>query len=251
MLHPEIQDNIPLLALGGLDGETQTQLEQHLTICPTCRAQLAEYTFVAQELNVQVPPLTAPPELEARLMAQLPPQTTRANYVTSSARGDAPKGFWRQPVRLSRFAVALAIAIGLLLVGTAAAFQAQLQIVRATNAQPVSQAYALENLKLVPLSGATNGPDGYIYLAPNNPTAMLWLTKMNPLDADHAYQLWLIKDGTRASGGTFRPGSDGRAIVFVHAPEPWSQYQEVGVTIEPASGSPKPTTPRVIGGKLY
>lgn len=250
MIHSELQETIPLLALGGLDSDTRAQLEQHLAICPACRAQLAEYAFVAQELCLQVPPLSIAPEFEAKLAAQLSQPSNRTIRSDAKTQTSAPKGFWRQPARLSRFAVALMVLIGLVLFGVVVVSETQMQTTRAAKPQPVTQAYALENLKLVPLTGTNNGPDGYIYLAPNNPTAMLWLTKMDALDANHAYQLWLIQDGTRTNGGTFRPGNDGRAILFVNAPEPWSTYQEIGVTVEPVGGSAKPTTPRVLGGKL-
>jgi anti-sigma-K factor RskA len=194
--------------------------------------------------------LTIEPNFGARFAAQLPPQANHAKLSQTKTQSSAPKGFWRQPARLSRFAVALMVLIGLVLFGAALVLGTQMQTLRAAAARPITQAYALENLKLVPLTGTNNGPDGYIYLAPNNPTAMVWLTNMDVLDANHAYQLWLIQNGTRTNGGTFRPGNDGRAILFVNAPEPWSSYQEIGVTIEPVGGSTKPTTPRVLGGKL-
>jgi anti-sigma-K factor RskA len=251
MMHSEIQESIPLLALGGLDAVEQARLEQHLAVCPACRALLAEYHFVAEELNAQVPPQTIPAELEAKLMRQLPPRAPRQPNA-SSAKMPSPQqpNFWRQPVRVSRFAFALTVVLILALGVTAAAFALQWQSLRAADSQVVAQPYTLENLEFISLSGAPGGPDGYICLARDNKIAMLWITKMDALDADHIYQLWLIKGGQRTSGGIFRPGADGRAIVLVNAQEPWGNYEEVGVTIEPAGGSPKPTTPRIIGGKL-
>lgn len=250
-MHSDIQELVPLLAVGGLETEEISRLEQHLATCSACRALLAEYAFVAEELSAQVPPMTLAPGGEAKLATQLELQPARAVSPEVKTHAHATGGFWRQPVRLTRFAVGAAVVIGLVLLGAAAVFFAQMQTLRAAEAQSASRAQTVEKLKIVPLTAAASGPDGYLCLAPDNPTAMLWLTKMAALDEDHTYQLWLNQNGTRTNGGTFRPGSDGRAIVFVNAPEPWSKYQEVGVTIEPVGGSPKPTTPRVIGGKLY
>src|SRR5689334_966175 len=72
MNHAELQDSIPLLALGGLPADEKARLEKHLEACPSCRALFAEYSFVADELSEQVPALQAPASLEAKVMQQVP-----------------------------------------------------------------------------------------------------------------------------------------------------------------------------------
>lgn len=252
MLHSQIQESIPLLALGGLDEQAQVHLEQHLAVCPSCRALWSEYAFVAQELDIQVPPQELPPDLEAKLLQHLARGKKPARKAIDPPSLTRKPNFWRQPVQISRWALALGSLFLFLLVGAAAVLGSQIQQLNLQNAPVVSQPYTLDNLKLVELtaSGAGGAPEGTIYLAPDNPTALLWLRNLDNLDWDHAYQLWLIRDGQRVSGGVFRPGRDGRAILLVHAPLPWKDYQEIGVTVEPKDGSMKPTTPRVIGGKL-
>jgi anti-sigma-K factor RskA len=76
------------------------------------------------------------------------------------------------------------------------------------------------------------------------------VNNMPALPADRVYQLWLVADGQRISGGTFRVDADGRGALLVQPPQPWSAYQRLGVTTEPTGGSPGPTSPRVIGGTL-
>ena len=249
MLHSQIQEAVPLLALGGLDAAEQAQLEQHLDVCPACRGLLAEYQFVANELNAQTPPRAIPPDLETKLQRQLPAQNEhRAQGAYAAPRDTRAQNLWRQPARISRLAFVLVALIACVMAGTTAVFARERNDRRAHTAS--TQAYALENLALVPLTGFKNGPEGYMYVAPGNPTALLWLTNMAQVDETHAYQIWLVKNGQRTGGGTFRPGNDGRAIVFVNAHEPWGNYQEITVTIEPRGGSAEPTTPRVIGGRL-
>ncbi|MBI4674931.1 MAG: anti-sigma factor [Chloroflexi bacterium] len=254
MTHSQIQESIPLLALGGLAQAEEAELEQHLANCPACRALLSEYNLVAQELDAQVPTLPVPAQLETKLLQQLSARNARVPLkpavVTQSRR--APS-FWRQPVRVSRWAFALGALSLLILLGATAALVFQVQRSGTSNTAAGTPSNKLANLKVVSLTGPSSTddkPNGFICLEPNSQIAMLWLANLQPLDATHTYQLWLIQNGQRTSGGLFRPGSDGRAIFMVNAPQLWQMYQEIGVTVEPEGGSPGPTTPRVIGGKL-
>ena len=67
------------------------------------------------------------------------------------------------------------------------------------------------------------------------------------LDEDHEYQLWLIRNGQRASGGVFSVDADGYGAMVVSSPEALSNYSAFGITVEPEGGSPGPTGDRVLG----
>ena len=71
-----------------------------------------------------------------------------------------------------------------------------------------------------------------------------------PLDASQQYQLWLIQDGQRTSGGIFSVDGEGYGSLWITSPKPLISYQAVGITVEPAGGSPAPTGERVLGGEL-
>jgi anti-sigma-K factor RskA len=248
--HAELQDSIPLLALGGLSADEQGQLEQHLLVCPSCRALLAEYDFVAEELNAQVPARAAPAGLESRLMKLA--ADARPTMPTRTAAPVRPTG-WRRPVGVARWAVALAVLAGLVMLGALGVLAWQLQNAGPAPSDSVAALVTSHDLKFLPLvssSGGTVTEKGIICIVPENSTALLWLYGLERLDYDHAYQVWLSTDGEQISGGVFRPGYDGRAVVVVDAPQPFSDYKEIGISIEPADGSPAPTSPRVIEGDL-
>ena len=57
------------------------------------------------------------------------------------------------------------------------------------------------------------------------------------LDFAKQYQLWLIKDGKRTSGGVFSVLDNSYGVLVVNSPESLSVYDGFGVTIEPAGGS--------------
>ncbi|MDQ7028742.1 MAG: anti-sigma factor [Ardenticatenia bacterium] len=91
-----------------------------------------------------------------------------------------------------------------------------------------------------------------LYYLDNDRTGVLVVNGLAPLAQDQAYQLWLIRpDGRRDNGGVFRVERPGELTLHrVVSPAPWTLYTGVGVTVEPATGSPGPTGPRVLHGGL-
>jgi anti-sigma-K factor RskA len=70
------------------------------------------------------------------------------------------------------------------------------------------------------------------------------------LDPAHQYQLWLVKDGERRSGGVFDADEYGYANLLLRVPRDFRGFTAIGVSVEPAGGSPGPTGDHVAGGKL-
>lgn len=253
MNHQEIQDQIPLYALGSLPAQDAAHLTQHLDICPSCRAELNEYQFVADELLEQVPLQTAPARLAVRLQNIVHSEAKRGFTQNAAAernvRRDPP--FWQKPLVLPRWAFAVALVAILLLLGGTGVLAYRLRTTSSMSRE-VTQLLTTRDLRYVSLTsgGMMPGDNGYICIEADNSTGLLWLYNLPPLDADHVYQVWLRNDTVRDNGGTFRADGHGRAVAVVHGLRPLNQYQEIGITIEPAAGSQAPTTPRVIGGRF-
>ena len=57
-------------------------------------------------------------------------------------------------------------------------------------------------------------------------------------------------NGERTSGGTFTVDERGRSWVYIRSPQPLTNYKSIGITIEPAGGSHKPTGPKMMGSNL-
>src|SRR5919197_1379065 len=101
----------------------------------------------------------------------------------------------------------------------------------------------------VPLRGGKTDSRarGLLLLRPDDPHAVLVVQDLPPLPQDRAYQVWLgWGDRQRDNGGVFRVDEQGFSLVYITAPRPFTAYQRVGITEEPAGGSPGPTSPRVI-----
>ena len=65
---------------------------------------------------------------------------------------------------------------------------------------------------------------------------------------DETYQLWFIGADGPVSAGTFRPDDDGR--VEVVADGDLAAAEVVGITVEPAGGSPAPTGDVLLSAEL-
>jgi anti-sigma-K factor RskA len=97
---------------------------------------------------------------------------------------------------------------------------------------------------------AAAGARGLLLFAAAENEATLVVEDLPILASDRQYQLWLIRDGQRTSGGVFSVSRRGYGCLLILAPLPLDSYQALGITVEPAGGSPGPTGQRVLAGSL-
>jgi anti-sigma-K factor RskA len=236
MDHGILQELVPAYALGAIDKDERRQVEAHLRSCSACRALLADYQAMSDDLLYATPMTTAPLYLRSQLRRQVTP--------TGRPQG---LGAWLAHLRAAP-ALGLAVLAVLLLAITNVYW-----IGRVTQAE--QQAGVVARLIQTPgitleISNAVPQGYGVVYLDRAGRTALLCVYDLPSLPAGKTYQVWLIRDGQRESGGLFQVSADGYGALLITAPRPLRDYNGLGVTIEPAGGSPGPTTPRVIGGNL-
>ncbi len=61
------------------------------------------------------------------------------------------------------------------------------------------------------------------------------------LDASQTYQLWLYRKEDQRSGGIFGVSTDGYGNLLLDVPKDFKEFTSIGITIEPAGGSLKPS----------
>lgn len=240
MDHEIAQTLIPAHALGATDPEEAGQLDAHLRVCARCRALLADYQVLSDDLLYAIPPVAAPPELAHALRRRLRPVP---------GRPVRPRAWFTLPRALPIAALVASLVLLLL---------TNLYWLRRTDTlghQTAMQATAIAVLAEAPtivLRGDTPAPAarGQLYFRPESTMALLHVYELPPLPPDKAYQVWLIRDGHRDSGGLFRVDEGGEGVLLIVAPRPLQEYDAVGITAEPAGGSPGPTSPRVMGGRF-
>lgn len=232
-----------------------------------------EFADVTTELALALPPVQPSAELKARLMAQvaqtpqlpaaeadapsteepaptsgLAPVTPLAPQATPAA--DAPlaspaadrarlRWFQRPAVTLTAAAAAVALFFGgvvtanLLQPGPDDAAQQLAAIVAAPDVQTVAAPVA-------------DGGSATLVSSESLGLSAMVFEGLPELDADEAYALWYITDGTPTPAGLFTVSGDGEGEVVQVLDGAFEAGTIVGVTVEPASGSPAPTTEPIV-----
>jgi len=222
----------------GLLAEDETNtVAEHLTVCESCRVEYMGLKEVADDLPLALSQATPPPEVKNRLMAAIharQPKTLPA----------AQPSLWQRLVTLMRQrapAFALAIIV-ILALGNLMQWN--------QTAQPDIQ--PSPSMHVVTLASTENTPNamGTLIMDQAGHYGTLVVDRLAELDPGLQYQVWLILDGNRTSAGLFSVNYDGYASLELTAPQPLINYDSIGITIEPAGGSPAPTGARVLGGDI-
>ena len=240
MDHKAIEGLLPAYALGAADPDESRTVEAHLAACATCRGLLTEYRELSGDLLFAAPPMAAPSGVTERMRQRLEPACYEA----------APRAWWTR-LRGAFLVPALAAAVLLLVVTNLFWFGRVNHLDRKVTEQ-ASLVASLANAPATALRAEASAPyaQGVVYTSTGGQAALLCVYGMPALPSDKAYQLWLIKDGKRESGGVFQVSDKGFGFLMVKPAHPLTDYSSVGITAEPIGGSPAPTSPRVLGGNL-
>lgn len=232
-------EQLAAYALNLLDANEAAQVEAHLVTCATCQQELQAYQEVTGVLTLALPTIAPPTDLKAQLMQEIGETTTAKQTAVPTPKPQPRAKFnwrtWFQKRPLWQPALVLVLIV--LLISN---FQLR---------QRLNEAQTPANFGTVTLSGTevSTGATGIIIISADGQHGTLVVQDLPQLPESEAYQLWLIKDGQRTSGGLFNVDEDGYRSLWVGAPEPLGSYQNFGVTIEPAAGSPSPTGDKVLG----
>jgi anti-sigma-K factor RskA len=227
-------DLLPGLALGSLEPNEERQARDHLARCVACRDELDALEEVMGRMALALPRADPPPGLEKKIMDRI--QGTRRAAATRDARPRA--AFFRHPA----FGAAAAVLIVLLGAGN---------LVQWFRGAP-ARGPGAPGLTTIVLVGVNTGQGAYgtVVLDAQDNGGVLAVRGLPRLDMGHQYQLWLVRDGERQSGGVFSVDEDGYGNLLLQVPKDFKGFTSIGITVEPAGGSPAPTGARVAGGKV-
>ena len=221
---------MPALALGALEEGEVAEVRLHLAACASCRAELAALKTVTGQLGLAVPQAAPPAGLRSQLMERV------------SARQPAPVGA-PQPAWWNWLGNLLRRPMPVWTLGLAAL--ALLLVLAANLVFPAGGRVAL---RTIALAGTAAAPDatGVLVISADGEYGSLVVDGLPDLDAARHYQLWLIRNGQRVSGGVFSV-HEGYAVLEIESHQPLDWFDAFGITIEPAGGSPGPTGNKVLG----
>jgi len=236
-----VVDLIPAYALDSLDEDEFVQVSEHLAACVECQADLRSYQSMADQLALAVPDAAPSPNLKHKLMQRaLPARPTLSSQPSIS--------WWeRLSVFVQRTSPVWGLA-SLLLIAVLAASNLWLwgQFSRPAG---VTEPGVLDTITLTGTQAAPQAT-ALLVISVDGEHGTLVVDGLALLDKEQQYQLWLIRDGQRTSGGVFSVSEEGYGSLWISSPEPLSSYSALGITIEPAGGSPGPTGDKVLGGTL-
>lgn len=254
----EVHDLIPAFALGATDPEEAELVKARLAICPHTAEELADFAELSEAMLYAAPPREAPASIEANLRRALRGETA------AEIPGPRPGGWWQrlrttlQPPA-ARWSTAAALVLLALLIGTNLYWNNRMQDFQTAQADLLQRLAEQDNviaeisagkaLQVVLPPAEESGPaHATVLLVPNGKQGVVYAEDFPPLPEGMVYQLWLIEDGERVSGGVFRVNEEGLGMLMIQAPEPILSYDAMGVTPEPDGGSPGPTAPPVVFG---
>ncbi|GAA1790354.1 anti-sigma factor [Agromyces lapidis] len=249
----ELRELTPAYALGALDEPDRLRFEHALESSAELRAEVEAFRAAAASLGESLPPLAPPPGLKADLFARLDtaPQERPAGG-SGRPRSDYVAPVEPAPVepaplvdelaarrRRRRLAAVLssAAALVLLVVGVVVGtnwvgpngWGAQREMTALAEAPDAEQASAD-----VPGGGEVT----LVWSAEQGRSAIV-AEGLPDVGDEHTYELWYIDESGAVSAGTFDVRGD----------EAWRLLEgefasgtAVGITVEPAGGSPEPTT---------
>jgi anti-sigma-K factor RskA len=233
-------------ALDALDPDDRANFEAHLAGCPACEAEVASLLQVTARLGSA--DRTRPPAaMRDAVMAR----------IDALDRGSDAAGEPVVPIRRSRRAVSstawLGVAAAVLAV---VALTLGILLAQSRNAQNSVSAEnaAITSVLTAPdarsVSGAiSGGGHGAVVMSSSEARAVFLAQGLAPAPAGHTYELWFITaTGSASPAGTFVPNADGRVATLMHGQPAGAAV--VGVTVEPAGGTAKPTTTPVLAVRL-
>lgn len=203
-----MHDDCEAFVLGALDADEANRFERHLPSCAACRESVASYATVLSALRRL--PVAAPP----------PPPSLGRNRV---------------PWMLAA-AVAAVLAIDI----------ASRVAAPAHNGDAVTIANIVaEHSREIALSGGSTAT-GSALSGGAAPTTAFVVRGLPPAPGGRGYQVW-VRGATTRSPGMLHRTADGLEVLIVSG-DALAGAKHVGVTVEPAGGSPARTGPVQVAG---
>ncbi len=249
--HDEHVDNlIDAYALGALEPDEVALVETHLQTCDACRALLEQVRAVSDGLLLAVPAATPPASLRASILNRIheiheeaaSQQPARPSAQQAPGAQNATPADSARPGRMGRL-------LRSLFGGDAP----DIQDIQDNAADTLLRELLLDpavTIRPISATEATSHAAARFIGAPTRHEGIVLAQGLRPLDAAHAYQVWLLRGDQPHPNNLFAVDRTGRGIGIVRAGEAVLGFDVLAITPEPAGGSPSPTGAIVLAGAL-
>ena len=231
-------DLIPAFILGCLNAVETQSLSHHIHSCKACRKEVAAYQSIVFQLGHSVPTVEPPAHIKSAVLyeTKASQHENRTTYHTKRRRFDF--GFFTPAWSAAAAILIIVLGAGNLLLWD--------------RVRHLRHEIQSGDAHLIELEGEEGAPsaEGYLYISDDGREGTLIAEELPVLTKDQVYQVWLIQDGSRTSGGVFSVSDDGYGSLRIISSSPLNTFSSIGVSIEPAGGSISPTGEKVLGGEL-
>ncbi|GHE64446.1 hypothetical protein GCM10018785_36660 [Streptomyces longispororuber] len=230
-------------ATDALGDEERRTFEEHLTRCPSCLLEVRELTATAARLGLAAaasPRRTMKDEVLRRVttVRQEPPFTESAGQA---------RALRHRARHASRWALAACAAAATALGGTTVWQHQRADEARERARQTQERSEDLAGLMAAPdartrTAKLAGGASATIVVSDSRNQAAFLAAGMAKPPRGKVYQLWFQDQGSMRSAGLLDPESTTTATLMKG---PVGKATGMGMTVEPAGGSPEPTSPPV------
>lgn len=212
-----------------LSGADLSSFTEHLSACPACRLKLTEVGDTVDLLAFAVPQVSPAPDLKQKVVARVAREAARTRPA------------WRRFIT----PVASAAAVFALVLGGWSLLEVQglrQRLSAYENVAPIQRSVAMVGTETAP------GAAGRVVVRREGAGTRVELeaSGLPQLEPGQAYQLWLVKDGKRTSGGVFVIDATGKGGVVTWLPGS-VDFDALGVTREPDAYGLQPRGQKVLG----
>lgn len=238
MITSDPHESSAAYVLHALPEEERGEFEAHLEECESCRREVAELRATAATLGRSTAE-TPPPALRERVLSAVAttPQEHRPRTSGAGTSG-------RSPARALRMALAASVAVILVCLGLAGWQHREASDARADAQQAEAARQHLTRVLTAPDAQLESEqlPDGAtasVTFSRVENSAALAVSGLPALPANQTYEAWFMEDGTPVPAGLLS-ADPGRRLTLLKGS--LDDAEAVALSVEPAGGSPQPTT---------
>lgn len=268
MMDKQIEELLPFYALDTLSDDERDLVEAFLQEHPEARLEVEALREAAAALPISVEPVTPLPGTRRKLMERIARdgrsqiQSGHTQFTWAALR---PAGIFQV---LSLGVAAVAILWAVLLNNQLAELRSEVAALRTA---VISQADSLQQINrtigeihtqlpesrgseviTVSIRGTELQPQaqGQLIADPDSSSAVLVIDGLSQLDEGLTYQVWLIGGDGPVSAGFLTVDERGQGVLIVSSEEAIGLFNALGISIEPAGGSPQPEGEIVVLSEL-
>jgi anti-sigma-K factor RskA len=261
-LREELHTLTGVYALDALDGAERDRFARHLDRCPACDnevrgmrdtaarlgmavaavppAYLRERVLAAVARTRQLPPETEPVPARGAFRARWPAWSRPSSPSRPAGRSGRARESWfpRPAALLAAAAAAVAIVLGVTQVVTQRELghaQAQTQAVESVLSAPDAQ---------LVMRRTSAGGFATVVVSPSRHALVLTTSGLPVLPAAKVYEVWYMKPGDDRPAGLLSASAAGRTAPLLA--DRLAAGDQIGVTVEPAGGTSRPTTAPIL-----